>query len=216
MTITTQDCKDFILSISQTINAPKDDTWKRLKKYKEGSLVLRNFENQDGRQLTIAEQQATLFLYSLSAPTVISVSPTLNTKYSHLGYKNIGKDISDTDIFEFMAQCVKENTSIVYDYKDTIKDAINSKSWTIWERWTDKTTHKSYDVSPLNYFFKNSGHWGEFDLFYPNKNEKESRINPQDILQVFWVGMEDYDTTYRIYIFETKNHELLLGSNNPD
>ena len=48
MAITTQDCKDFISKISATIHS-FSDTWKRTRKYKDGSLVLRDFENQNGR-----------------------------------------------------------------------------------------------------------------------------------------------------------------------
>lgn len=217
MTISTQDCKDFILSISSIIQADVNDKWKRTKKYKDNTLTLRDFENQSGRTLTIAENNGQLFLYKLSP--LVNLCHSNNHKEIYIpGQQSLEQIASDKDVFNFMAHCVKENPEIVDNDSQTISDAINPNSWTIWEKWsqlTKKSNH--YDNHPLEDFFNNfDGSWGEFDLYYPDKDGNILEIEKKDIFQIFWVGMSDYDTAYRIYVFETHDHQLWLGCNNPD
>lgn len=220
MTISTQDCKDFIESISYYIQASPDDKWKRIKKYKDGDTVLRDFENQDGRQLTIAEGQDSLFLYQLNAPVMSSV---VDSTVDTWGKKFIGRSATEKDVFQFMAECVDKDNDILgqgfsMDEDNTIKDGINPASWTVWSNWSKDITHSdNYNKYPLKDFtIDNDGDWGEYDLYYADDKGNKVQIKPKELLQVFWVGMRDYDTAYRIYIFETKNHTLLLGVNNSD
>ena len=58
--------------------------------------------------------------------------------------------------------------------------------------------------------------YGEFDLFYPDEDDNQLEIVKEDLISVYWVGMSDYDTAFRIYVFETFDHQLWLGCNNPD
>lgn len=219
MTISTQDCKDFILSISHIIYASSADVWKRTKKYKDSNIVLRDFENQHGRKLTIAEISGNLFLYNLdSLATNIVLTAPINIA-NEKGRKYIGHAANEKDVFKFMAECVKADNTIVDDEDaQTVTDAIDPSSWTIWQTWSKKI--KDYDLynqAPLDsYFEDNDGDWGEFELFYPDKNGDALEIVKKDIIQIFWVGMNDYDTAYRIYVFETYDHQLWLGCNNPD
>lgn len=216
MTISTQDCKDFISSISSTIHAGVSDKWKRTKKYKNNTLVLRDFENQSGRTLTIAENNGQLFLYQLSS--LVGVVQSRLSQPDIPGRYFLGKIATEKDIFDFMARCVQADHDIVYNEAETVADAMEPSSWTVWEKWsklTKKTNH--YDNHPLEEFFNNAdGSWGEYDLHYPDKDGNTLQIEKEDILQIFWVGMDDYDTAYRIYVFETNDHQLWLGCNNPD
>ncbi len=68
--MSTDDCKNFIESIAEENNLKKKDKWKRVKKYKEGELVLRDFENSTGDVLVIAENKnGKLSLHSLNKET---------------------------------------------------------------------------------------------------------------------------------------------------
>lgn len=224
MTISTQDCKDFIGSISGYINSNPNDTWKRIKKYKEGDMVLRDFENQEGRKLTIAEEDSSLFIYQLSSPIIHSVIvPPIDD--DTWGKKLIGRDVTEKDVFKFIAECVEKDNAILgeefcmdEDNVRAIKDGVNSKSWYVLEKWSKKIKKSAkYGEYPLKDFINdNDGDWGEYDLYYADDNGNQSQINPKDLIQVFWVGMTDYDTAYRIYVFETKDHTLFLGVNNSD
>lgn len=214
MTINTQDCKDFISSISHTIHSNVSDKWKRTKKYKQNSLILRDFENQDGRKLTIAEHNNQLFLFQLSE--LINFVPNSSILKNNKGQLFLGHLSTDEDVFSFMANCVRQDPSIVYDEDDTLEDAIRSKSWTVWEKWSKNCKKDSYYEHPLDDFLSNDGNWGEFDLFYPDEDGNQLEIVKEDLISVYWVGMSDYDTAFRIYVFETFDHQLWLGCNNPD
>jgi hypothetical protein len=56
MTITTEDCKLFIKQYSKS---PHHSTaqWKRIRKYKKGNLILRDFSNNYGDILTVCEDE---------------------------------------------------------------------------------------------------------------------------------------------------------------
>lgn len=211
MKISTQDCKDFIDSISSIINT-KNEKWKRTKKYKENNMVLRDFENDSGRKLTIAENNGKLFLYQLEA----AVTKAVNNTYNDYGQKSFSKQPIDKDVLQFMVDCVRLDHSIVDDSdKQTLKDALNINSWTIWQKWTDKIKNNhDYDEEPLEDFIDDS--WNSFALYHGDNNNQPANLNPGDLKQVFWVGMPDYDTSYRIYIYQTKDNTLYLGENDPD
>ncbi len=215
MTISTEDCKDFILSISHVINANPSDKWKRTKKYKENSFFLRDFENQDSRTLTISEVNGQLSLYSLSAHN----NMVQNNNISIVpGEKLLTKKLAHHDIFEFIADCIQKDTSIVYEDEDTVTHALNPKSWTIWQYWSDEKTPKdpSSEEDSLASFLDSSDDF-HLALHYPvNDDYTYEYIDKKDIKQVFWIGMPDYDTAYRIFIFHTKDNKLILGQNEPD
>ena len=56
--MSTDNCKDFIEKLSINENLPLKTKWKRLKKYKEKDLIYRDFQNNEGDELTISEDKA--------------------------------------------------------------------------------------------------------------------------------------------------------------
>lgn len=69
MTITTEDCKNFIKKNSKLLGYSSDN-WKRVRKYKEGKFVLRDFTNNKGDVLTVCEdERQNLFFYKSASPT---------------------------------------------------------------------------------------------------------------------------------------------------
>lgn len=220
MKITTQDCKDFIFSISKIIHAKKSDIWTRTRKYKDGDFVLRDFKNQDGRVVIIAQSMGTseLFLYQLTGDLTQENKQEESSDVQNVpGRKQFSQSVTHQDVFQFMAQCVEQDSSIVYDEADDMASAIDPKSWVIFESWTKGVKFSKENEHPLSQFFNdNDGSCGEFDLYYPDEDGQTLQINKEDIVAVFWVGMSDYDTAYRIYVFETYDHQLWLGVNNPD
>ena len=64
--MSTDDCKNFIESVCESNGFTKKDKWKRVKKYKEGNLVLRDFQNSNGDTLIISEtHDGTLALHQV-------------------------------------------------------------------------------------------------------------------------------------------------------
>lgn len=211
MTITTEDCKNFIESISSVINY-YNGKWKRTKKYKHDNLVLRDFENECGRNLTLAESNGTLFLYQLDP---LNTQTSINAANVKFGKQYFSKQPTENEVLQFMVDCIKQDNSIV-DNSDTetVKDALNIKSWTIWTTWKQNSTPNQYNEEPLADFIDDR--WNDFSLHFGDKNNQTVYINPQDLKQVFWLGMSDYDTAYRIYVYQTKDNTLYLGENDPD
>lgn len=65
--MSSDDCKNFIESLCDEHALKHNDKWKRVKKHKEGDLVLRDFENKSGDTIVIAENKAgELSLYCIS------------------------------------------------------------------------------------------------------------------------------------------------------
>lgn len=204
MPISTQDCKNFIGSISALIES--DNSWKRIKKYKDNSLILRDFQNQEGRTLTIGENNGKLFLYQLSPYMV---------KPQEWGVRFLGHPAKDHEVFDFIAHCIKEDSDIVGEGFSTdednlraIKDGVKPESWTVWESWTGEALQE--------FIADASEYWIQLNLYYGDGNGNRAKVDTSNLTKIFWVGMPDYDTAYRIYIFETKNHTLLLGCNDSD
>lgn len=56
--MSTDNCKDFIEKLSINENLPLKTKWKRLKKYKENDLIYRDFQNNEGDELTISEDKS--------------------------------------------------------------------------------------------------------------------------------------------------------------
>lgn len=208
MTISTKDCKNFIISIADVINIDLKDNWKIIKKYKEHSLNLRDFENQDGRVLTIAETSGKLFLYYLS-PMQYCVQ-----QINQPGTKLIGHPVNAKEVCSFMAESIEYDEDALgtiweEDIEKTLQDAKNPSSWHIWETY-------SHENDTLNDFFDDTDMFGtKFLLLYAEGNATV-KVQQSDILNVFIVIMGQYSTNYRFTIFETKNHTLLLGHNDSD
>lgn len=209
MNISTQNCKDFISSISNIINADATDKWKRIKKYKEGSLILRDFQNQNGRILTVAEIQGKLSLYSL--PPVQFISKQITKP----GTKLIGHPVNSEEVCLFMAESIQYDEDALgdiweQDIEKTLQDAKDSSSWHIWE------TYNNEDNTLNDFFDEDSSLFPtKFLLLYCEGNNTV-KVDKNDILNVYIVIMGEYSTNYRFTIFETKNHTLLLGNNDSD
>lgn len=184
MTKSTEQCKTFIAAISYMIGASPQDKWKRTRKYKQDDLLLRDFSNADGRTIIIAEKGDNLFLYQLDKPASQSSSVLDGKKY-------IGKKATVKDLKEFIAQCVMQDPSIVYE--DAFDDAIEASSW--------DNTYEGNAPEDCDDEFIADG---------------EIALDIDDIKWVHEVFMPDYDTAYRITIYETKDKHLILGRNNPD
>jgi hypothetical protein len=192
MTISTKDCKNFIDSISHIIDTSSKDKWKRIRKYKEDNLVLRDFENQDGRALTICEKDGKLSLYQLNS------SPIAQAIDDGWGKKYLGREAKPEDISAFLAECIAADPEIVYDDQDTLKDASNPNSWT--ELWVINTLSSEDDLG----------------LYYVDENEKPITLSQKNIKNIHVFRMPNYDTAYRISVFETEDKYLYLGNNDPD
>lgn len=84
MTITTEDCKNFIKKNSKLLGL-SGDNWKRVRKYKEGKFILRDFSNSDGDTLTICEDEfQNLFVYKKAA----SEDPKIQSNWLELSTKH--------------------------------------------------------------------------------------------------------------------------------
>jgi hypothetical protein len=197
MTISTQDCKVFLNSISLLIGESEKTTWKRTKKHKQDNLILRHFESSQGRTLIVAEKDSSLFLYSLSSVT------SENDDFQP-GYQKILHPVTENDAIEFMANCSKNDLSIFSvveplsddpeEIQQTIEDASHPHNWYV-------ICQFELDNEDL-----------PSPLFYTSKTP----ISSKEIKKVYWLGLHDYDTAYRFYVFETHKNELYLGQNEPD
>lgn len=196
MTVSTKDCKEFIDSISQIINASSQDKWKRTRKYKENDLVLRDFENQDGRTLTICEKEGKLSLYQLNSTSIEEVIE------DGWGKKYLGHEAKPEEVAIFLAECISADPEIVYE--DEVEAAQKPKSW----RKDCSVNCSDVDDEDAKYM--------DFDLYYVDENNKKVTLNKDDVTFIHVFFMPDFDTAYRISVFETKDHCLLLGNNHPD
>lgn len=196
MTVSTKDCKEFIESISQAIDASAQDKWKRIRKYKENDLVLRDFENQDGRTLTICEKNGKLSLYQLN---LSSITTAIKEGW---GIKYLGHKAKPQDISNFLSDCIKAEPEIVYE--DAIEPAKNPKSWEQ-DCKIDCSQDDDEDDEEI-----------DLDLYYVDENHNTVTLNKEDVAFIHVFFMPDFDTTYRISVFETKDHYLYLGNNDPD
>lgn len=207
--ISTADCKEFISKLSDKLyTVDSDNNWKRTRKYKENDLVLREFKNDSDVCITIAEDNKKLFLYTIVQADTSTDSETEEEYGTH----QLESTAKEEDVLAFIRQCVEDDNSIVWP--DAVQDALDIKSWTIFWAYTHKNKNFSGEVFPMSEFFSDGQ--TSFPLQYTDPNGDDVNIDRKDILQVFCVGMQQYETAYRITIFETKNHTLLLGLNDSD
>jgi hypothetical protein len=210
MAISTQDCKDFISSITEIIGASSQDKWKRTRKYKENTLVFRDFENQDGRILTICEKDGKLSLYQLnSSPVVQSIEEGWGKKY-------IGREAKHEDVAAFLAEYISKDSDILDqsepdEIKNDLKIAVKPNSWESW-----LTKYEGYAMTAEDWL----ENWGfgsdNCELYYADDNGEAIALDTENVERVFIFVMPHFDTAYRISVFETKDHCLYLGNNEPD
>lgn len=122
----TKDCKDFIESISEQYLLSKKDKWKRIRKYKEKNLVLRDFLSTSGDLVTVYETPSELLgVYSLELKTS-ALSPTAITQLSRAKFMSalstfVSDNFSGSDtVIDF-----SDFTKLSYTYKfiTTLLDA---------------------------------------------------------------------------------------------
>lgn len=215
MTITTKDCKDLIVNIADVIGEDSNEKWNRIKKYKVEPYILRDFENSAGRILTIAQYNDKLFLYKLSEAVSSSEVVSDVNEVETLGMHYVGHQATQEDLKQFIALCIKNNPNIVYE--EDYVDAINPCQWKLnWdfipldaEDYEIEENYLYYSIDNEYIFNRNIYKRGNVDQF-------ACYIAREDLYKIHCVFMPDYDTAYRIYIYETKDHYLYLGLNNPD
>lgn len=122
----TKDCKDFIESISEQYLLSKKDKWKRIRKYKEKNLVLRDFLSTSGDLVTVYETPSELLgVYSLELKTS-ALSPTAITQLSRAKFMSALSTFV-TDNFSGSDPVIDFNdlTKLSYTYKfiTTLLDA---------------------------------------------------------------------------------------------
>lgn len=113
------------------------------------------------------------------------------------GQKKFSKKITNNDVIKFLINCSKKDSSILDD--DEI-DYIVEENWIIFEVVEDVPSNS----------------WMDFELFYPDEDGDTLEIEDYDVSKIFIVGLKDYDTAYRIQVFQTTDNQLWLGCNSPD
>jgi len=188
----TEDCKKFIADIAETLGEDSSESWSRVRKYQESGYVLRDFKNSKGRVLTIGENNAKCFLYQLWGKDETGFEKDFQ------GVVRLGHKAKQSDIVNFMVECIKKDNSIVWE--EDLSDACNPKNWIIaastqeLDDRFDTTPH--YQVNPYD--------------------ESLSYLELENILEIHWVILSDHDTNYRIFVYETTDFCLILGHNDPD
>lgn len=215
MTITTKNCKDFIVNISSFIGEDSNDKWNRIKKYNIEPYILRDFKNSVGRILTIAQYNNELFLYTLGEVVSISKEVSDLPEVETIGMHYVGHKATKEDLKIFISSCIKNNSSIVYD--DAYTDAINPSKWELnWdfipldeEDYEIKENYLYYSID--NKYIKNRNIYKR-----ENIDQFACYVDRADLYKIHCLFMPDYDTAYRISIYETNDHYLHLGLNNSD
>lgn len=119
--MTSNDCKQYIVSISVENGFNLNDKWKRIKKYKENELIIREFENNSGDIISISEDKSVkLSLHSIVKNKIIS-NELINT---------LTKEKLLTEFFKIGIDYRKEDSDYSTD-KEFIEDLEDA--W-----WTDK------------------------------------------------------------------------------
>lgn len=211
---TTQNCKDFITSIATLIGEDPQEQWKRIRKYKLDPYLLRDFQNKAGRLLTIGEYNDTLFLYTIGEPFGQEVSHDNSEEniVESLGMHYVGHKATLADLQSFISQCVISNPNIVYE--DAYDDAIKPNSWDlIWD--FIPLDDEDYEIGD-HYLYYSTENLYIYDYPYKDREQFYCYIDRPDLYKIYGVFMQDYDTAYRINIYETKDHYLFLGLNDPD
>lgn len=147
--MSTDDCKQFITSMAEPYLLNVNDKWKRVRKYKDNGLVLREFKSTSGDVLVMSESaDSVLGVYSLELVTT-QLSPkavsylskdNLLEELNNLSEEYSGKS-EDLDVnprsneidcsYDFISQLIEdklttdvifdlENTELTYYHKDDI------------------------------------------------------------------------------------------------
>lgn len=200
MTVTTQQCKDFIHSNMSIIGIQEREDWTRVRKYNQDNLTLRDFESSHMRQVTIAEdEKGKLSFYSLTQP---------QNKIQEKGVKILSGSASEKDIYQFIQECISADNGLLQDPKH-MRHANKSDSWMVYKFWGDMNQQCIGEPHGTLEDFRHEMH--EYNFQYPNALGCE--IKESDVLYVFWVGMHHYGSIYRFFVYETHDHKLMLGVN---
>jgi hypothetical protein len=147
--MTTDDCKQFIASMAEPYLLNVNDKWKRVRKYKDNGLMLREFKSTSGDVMVISESaDSVLSVYSLELVT----TPLSAKAMSYLVKDKLFKELNnlsaeyssppeDIDIsprsnyidcsYDFVSELIEsklttdvifdlENTELTYYHKDEI------------------------------------------------------------------------------------------------
>jgi hypothetical protein len=147
--MTTDDCKQFIASMAEPYLLNVNDKWKRVRKYKDNGLVLREFKSTSGDVMVISESaDSVLGVYSLELVTTPLSAKAMSYLIKDKLFKelnNLSAEYSsppeDIDIsprsnyidcsYDFMSELIEsklttdvifdlENTELTYYHKDDI------------------------------------------------------------------------------------------------
>jgi hypothetical protein len=215
MTITTQNCKDFIINISPIIGENSNEKWNRIKKYTFEQYILRDFKNSVGRIVTIAQYNQNLFLYKLGAAVHHLTEASDLQEVEVPGMHYVGHKAKKQDLQKFISLCVKQNSNIVSE--DAYADAINPYKWDLdWD--FIPVDEEDYEIKEnYLYYSINNDYILNWDIYkIENISQFAYYIELADLYKIHCVFMPDHDTAYRISIYETNDHYLYLGLNNSD
>jgi hypothetical protein len=137
--MSTDDCKQFIASMAETYLLNVNDKWKRVRKYKDNALVLREFKSTSGDVLVISESaDSVLGVYSLELVT----TPLSAKAMSYLSKEKLLEELNnlseeysgkseELDInprskelncsYDFISQLIgdKLTTDVIFDLENT-------------------------------------------------------------------------------------------------
>lgn len=137
--MSTDDCKQFIASMAEPYLLNINDKWKRVRKYKDNGLVLREFKSTSGDVMVISESaDSVLGVYSLELVT----TPLSAKAMSYLVKDKIFKELNnlsaeysstpeDIDIsprsnyidcsYDFISELIESNltTDVIFDLENT-------------------------------------------------------------------------------------------------
>ena len=197
MSITTQSCKDFIIQISKFIGVSENDSWKRVKKYKQDGMVFRDFKNKQGKTLTICEHGGELSLYSLYSSVDEVQNEEVILEFVEPGMKYIGIKTTEQDVAQFLAECANQHAFIADN--NAAQWAKISKNWIL-----DSVTTNHHEES--------------YELNYSDTDGYSISIDKEEVSKIYVFVLDPimYDTTYRYSVFETTGNYLCLGTNNSD
>ncbi len=220
MKISTQDCKDFISSISHIIGSTNKEKWKRTKKYKENGLILRDFQNPEGRILTICENQGKISLHQIQSQAISLSNLTEDdedyrddTRLIHedWGKKYLGHNAKHNDIAKFLSECVESDINILANNYQHVPVAKNPKSWVSSIPSSEGGSLSTKDW--INNWDLNNDN-GKCQLHYTDYDGNIIYLKPKNVEKVYVFSLPVLGPSCEISVYETKDHYLHLGKDN--
>lgn len=111
--MSTDKCKDFIEKLSISENLPLKTKWKRLKKYKENDLIYREFENNEGDEIIISED-------NLGELNLVKLER--NIELSDIVIKNQNKNFLLLELYKLTLDISAENKEFNKRYLEDISE----------------------------------------------------------------------------------------------